>query len=489
MMKKLFIIFIIFLLSGCREQDEVVSLFPLENYSQKISDWIHPHDPDFDKPIIDSQSQRQRLSQFYDHFFGSKSPWNADYVSKILRAQNPNDLLTNEKELIDLFSNKNKPLKEIYYEENFRSHPDNIINEITANINLSELNNIKYNPIHRGITIDNLQVRALPTEQVFFYHHKIAGQGYPFDNLQISSLWAGSPVYILSETRDHAWSLVLTQDYIGWVKSNGIARTSNTFIMNWMNAALKNFVAITQTKTSIIDKNGIFRFSAYVGSVFPGKATSNGYKIMIPVANAKQDAEVHYAFITKDQATSMPFSATPHHFTQIMQTLIGRPYGWGNLYFYNDCSAELKNLFVPFGIWLPRHSSEQIYAGRVEDMTKESAQNRIDYLMEKGRPFTTIVYIGSHIFMYAGSYPNPNSKDHELIPLTYQNMWGLSPNPANRRAIVGKSVLFPLLENYPEDARLVSHANKKYFRVSYLDETPNYLMKLQIIDLKELMFP
>lgn len=29
------------------------------------------------------------------------------------------------------------------------------------------------------------------------------------------------------------------------------------------------------------------------------------------------------------------------------------------MYFYNDCTAELKNLFTPFGIWLPRNSGAQ----------------------------------------------------------------------------------------------------------------------------------
>ena len=32
---------------------------------------------------------------------------------------------------------------------------------------------------------------------------------------------------------------------------------------------------------------------------------------------------------------------------------MGCPYGWGGMYFYNNCSAELKSLFTPFGFGYP----------------------------------------------------------------------------------------------------------------------------------------
>jgi hypothetical protein len=91
--------------------------------------------------------------------------------------------------------------------------------------------------------------------------------------------------------------------------------------------------------------------------------------------------------------------------------------------------------------------------------------------------------------MYVGNYPNPNSSDHELMAMTYQNVWGLSPSPSIRRAVIGKSVLFPMLLQYPEDATLVSLADKKYFQVSYLDQPPSNILKLNIIDLRALMHP
>lgn len=111
--------------------------------------------------------------------------------------------------------------------------------------------------------------------------------------------------------------------------------------------------------------------------------------------------------------------------------------------------------------------------------------------MNNGHPFTTIIYIGGHVILYLGNQPNPNSDDHALMAMTYQNVWGLAPYPSTRRAVIGKAVVFPMLLQYPEDTSLVSLAGKSEFQVAYLDELPaqNNLLRAQRIDLKSLMFP
>lgn len=322
-----------------------------------------------------------------------------------------------------------------------------------------------------------------------FYHHKLAGQGYPFDNLQLSALWVGTPVYIIAETKDRAWFLVITPDYIGWVKSNGIARADNAFVTEWTKVAKQKLIAITHTQTSITDEQGRFLFSAYVGAVFPGRAETDKLKALVPVADADRNAVIKETILTSDEAALMPLVATPAHFANIMSTMINRPYGWGSMYFYNDCSAELKSLLTPFGIWLPRHSSNQVTVGKMVDMTAASPEKRLSYLMENGQPFTTLIYIGGHVVMYIGNYPNPQQSG-SLMAMTYQNIWGLSPNPAARRVVIGQSVLFPLLLQYPEDNSLGSLANKRYFQVSNLRQLPDMsYLRNSSIDLKSLMYP
>lgn len=467
--------------------EELISIFPLTNYSQKIETWINPTDKNSDKPLLTLEMQRKRFSIFLKHYFGSLSPWNAEYVEKILSHKKPDDLKTIEKSIVASFDNNNKPENELGYGENFRLHPQNWIKNIATNINVNQFKELDYLPENRAIAIDNLHARVLPTDEVDFYSYKLAGQGFPFDNLQMSSLWAGTPVYILGESQDHAWLLVLTPDYIAWVKSKGIARANSEFITMWTKAAVQNLAAIIKTETSLMAGKQ-FLLSAYIGSVFPAEKINNQLKLMVPVSGPQNYATVKYATVTSEQAVIMPYIATPNHFANVMQTLVGRPYGWGNMYFYNDCSGELKNLFVPFGIWLPRHSSDQVLAGKMVSVTSLSAEKRLNYLMKNGRPFLTITYIGGHVFMYMGNYKNPNSSAHEPIAMSYQNVWGLRPLSPPRRAVVGKAVFFPILLQYPEDPRLGSMANRKVFQVAYLDQMPVYL-KFKTIDLKALMSP
>ncbi len=490
-MKKFYWIFLmIFMITGCRDH-ETIALFPLDHYDQTLSNWIKPSDPDYDQSLLSREIQQYHFENFYKHNFGALSPWNADYVNQILQHKAPDDLKTLEQGLFTQFSNQSKPEEQIGYGENFRPHSQNWIDTIANNINVSELDHLNYQASHRAIAVENLPARVLPTDDPYYFSYKIAGEGYPFDNLQMSSVWVGTPLYILSETKDHAWSLVITPDFIAWVKTSGIARANEKFISTWETAAKKQLAGITRTTTSMVDTKGVFRFSAYIGSFFPAEKNSEKLKLMIPIADENKQAVIHYALLSENDAAMMPWSVTPHHISYLMSSLLGRPYGWGNLYFYNDCSSELKNLFAVFGIWLPRHSSDQVYVGKQVDLSAEPAADRLSYLMANGHKLMTIVYIDGHILLYIGNYQNPHSKNHEAMAMTYQTMWGLRPNPSTSRQVVGETVLFPMLEQYPEDPKLMSQADKKHFQVSLLDDTPanHDLLHLEILDLRELMYP
>lgn len=473
--------------SAVRADQELISLFPIENYNQNLNDWINPSAADYDKSLLSSEMQQHHMQVFYNHNFGTFSPWEAGYVNQITHKPAPDDLKTIELNIISNFTNQNKPDSALGYGENFRPYSQDWINKLINNINISQFYNLSFQAANRAIALDNLHARALPTEDVYFYSYKIAGEGYPFDNMQMSSVWAGTPLYILGETQDHSWSLVITPEFIGWVKTNGLARANESFVNTWKAAAKKNLAAIVRSQTSLSDEAGQFRVSAYVGSVFPAEPGASEYKLLLPAADADHHALIKYGRVSTENAVLMPFLATPHHFSQVMSTLIGRPYGWGGMYFYNDCSSELKNLLTPFGVWLPRHSSDQVYAGKLIDMTTAAPDQRLNYLLQNGHRFLTLVYIGGHVLLYVGAYPNPNDKDHASIAMTYQDMWGLSPSPPNRRAIIGKAVLFPLLLQYPEDKSLTSLVSKKFFQVAYLDDLPTYPVKLEAIDLKALM--
>lgn len=465
-----------------QESDDLISVFPLDHYDQTLTTWIKPDSEDYDKPLLSEDMQKQHVDRFQKRYL---SPWDPDTVNRILQQVPPDDLKSIEKGIIAgiISNNENNTLG---YGENYRPYDDHWIEAIRQNMNLDQFAHLSYHRDQRGIAVDNLNARALPTDDVHFYSHKRAGQGYPFDTLQISSVWAGTPVYIVGETKDHAWSLVITPDYVGWVKSKGIAKTTYFFVNKWQYQTKKQLAAITRTQTSLLDRDRNFLLSAYIGSVFPAYEVGHDLTLMVPVADEDRNATIKYVTVSNDAASIIPLSATPHHFAKLISTLQNRPYGWGNMYFYNDCSGELKNLFTPFGIWLPRHSSKQVLTGRMVDMSAAAPADRLAYLMNKGRKFLTIVHINGHVFLYIGNHIDPITKTSMVM--TYQNLWGLKPHKdlPNRRAIIGQAAFFPLLLQYPEDTTLNSQANSKVFQVAFLDEPPDYLEKLNM-DLRAMM--
>lgn len=484
-------IFLFFTSCSIHADQDVLSLFPIENYNQTTANWIDPKAPDYDKPLISDDVQNAHVQEFYKHYFGEKSPWNADYVNMILHLAAPDDLAATEKTIINSFSNTGKSGPDINYGENYRPHTEAWLSNIADNINVDSWKNLTYQDNHRAIAVDNLEARILPTDDVAMASNKYAGQGYPFDNLQISAVWIGTPLYVITETQDQTWALVLTPDFIGWVKESGIAYANTGVVNAFSNMAKNHLAAITKTQTPIIDKITHRHYATtYIGTVFPVlRQSDSSLTLMVPVADENKNAVIKYVDVSTDAATLMPLSPTPHHFADIIDSLKGRPYGWGNMYFYNDCSGELKSLYTPFGIYLMRHSSDQINSGKLVDESSANKEERLTYLMQNGHKLTTIIYIGGHIIMYVGNAAGVNGSE---VAMTYQDMWGLSPDPAidpvSRRAVVGQSVFLPLLSQFPEDKTLNSEANKKYFQVSFLDElpSPTYL-KFPATNLRVLM--
>ncbi|CAL7962847.1 conserved hypothetical protein [Gammaproteobacteria bacterium] len=449
-----------------------ITPFPLEKYSQNINDWINPESPDYNKPVMSISDQKNHLDEYYNHYYATganaSSPWSSEYVIK--NAKIP----YSEQELINKYGNSAKTNQEkIGYGENFHPYSDQWIKDTITNMNLAQLKlPIEYNPNNRGIAVKNLLARDIPTIEPYFYKFSLAGEGYPFDIIQESAIWVGTPVYIIGQTLDQQWYLVLTPQFIEWVQSEGIAKTSKDFIKNYQECAKQKMVAITRTNVSVLDTNKQYQFNAYIGAVFPGANSSDDIttiKVLIPTADTQHNAQIAVAELSNKDAAIMPLEITPHNFATVISTLLGRPYGWGNMYFYNDCSAELQNLYTPFGILLQRNSSSQEKAGKtVIDKSSADMQERLNYIMENGKKFTTITSIGGHVMLYIGSYPNPNSDTHEPMAMTYQNIWGLRPADNSYRAVIGRAVLFPLLPTYPEDPNLISLADRKFFKLIYL---------------------
>lgn len=462
----LIILYVFLYTTLCAAMDVPVYDFPISAYSQAAQDYFPTDAATYTTPLLSADYQKQQLHQFYTHFYASDasglSPWSERMVISALPI-----MKKMESDILMSFSNQNKPPEAIHYAENFKAHDEAWWTKIKENMNLDALSMCEFNPENRAIAVKNTLARALPEHAPDFFHAGLPGQGFPFDNLQESSIWAGTPLYVFSVSKDKAWSLVLTPDgYFAWVKSDDIGYVSSAFVQKWQAAARQKLIAVTQTEASILDNQQHFQFSGYIGAVFPlVERNSDQTLIYIPV-KVHQQAVIKIGVISSSASQPMPLVATPKNLVHLISQLKNRPYGWGGAYFFNDCSQEMKSLFTPFGIWLPRNSGQQAQLNTTLDLSKNTMDERLRGLKENGRPLLTLIYIGGHVMLYLGEH----TVNGQPMPMTYQNIWGLSPESRDKRYVIGQSLFFPLLSSYPEQPDATSLANKSYFKLIPLDK-------------------
>jgi cell wall-associated NlpC family hydrolase len=454
-----------------------IGAFPMANYDQDVDHWIDPASAAYDSPFLSAAEQQAQWNAYLARYFGTgehdASPWNPAYIATRLYRQGGADIVDLQLRRIGVYDNEGKSPQTIGYGQNYLPHPARWIDDIERNMNLQQFGQApSYRPSARAIATDALLVRELPTMDPSFYSHALAGQGYPFDNLQISSVRPGTPLYVLGHSVDGAWDYVQTPDVQGWVQASGVGSVDDAFISAWTLRPSNGWGVVVTASVGVNDTAGVFRFNATTGTLLPlargatarASAAARLYTVLVPARDADGRALIREAQLPDAAVAPAPIAATPRHLASLIKSLIGRPYGWGNMNFYNDCSSELQSIFAAFGVWLPRHSSAQMTAGDMSDLSSESPAQRLDYLMAHGKPMRTLIYIGGHVMLYLGN----TSRNGHTVPVVYQDIWGMRPADNSRRAVIGGSVIFPLLLRVPEDPSLESLAATRIFQITIL---------------------
>ena len=439
--------------------DPTKSVFPLTNYPQSVDKWI-PLGSNNAVPFMTNAAQLRHLSDLKSHYFGmgenEESPWNPYYIASVLGRGAEADRDANIKAYLGEAS--------ISWGENFRVHPDSWKQSIRNNAMTDIV--LTYQPSRRAITVRETLVRALPTIDPAYSDPRKAGQGYPFDNLQVSAIRPATPVYVIAVSRDSRWKYVLSPTVIGWVRSEDIAEVDRQFVAQWLALVDKNVGAFIKEPVTV-NAGAQYYFTARPGTLLPFKNSQPGlFDVSVPVRKTDGHAQIRQVTLQRDVFVKLPWKMTPGNMAILMKSMAGKPYGWGNYNFYNDCSAEIRSLMMPFGIFLPRNSAAQVRtATRVVDLSKENTYARLRYLTEHGKPFTTLVHIQGHIMLYIGN----TIINGQTVPMTYQNLWGLRPADSKSRSIIGGSVFLPLLASYPEDPRLMSLAGGTQFELGFIE--------------------
>ncbi|MGZ3597171.1 MAG: NlpC/P60 family N-terminal domain-containing protein [Syntrophales bacterium] len=368
-----------------------------------------------DRGLLNAADQRKMDANYDSMFF---SPWHR------LKAYYPKETVE-----AGLKKYRDNP----GYGENRRKHDMSWIRGLAANAHLENYPNACF----AAITIDNSDLRVLPTHKPRFYEAN-TDQGYPFDSLQESSVAANTPVFISHMTKDKAWVLAETPYAVGWISARNIARVDANFVKAWETG---QYAVIIKDKIPIYDEGGRFLFKVPLGSVFPelGEDAKN-IKLLVAVTDQGGNAFMKSTVVSKDAAAAKPLRLTTFNIAKMANELINESYGWGGLYQNRDCSAMVKDLFAPFGLWLPRHSADQAKdGGTFIDLQRLSPQEKEAMILKQGIPYLTLIWRRGHIMLYIGSY--------EGRVLVFHNMWGVRTKDflgRETRKIVGHAAITTL---------------------------------------------
>lgn len=346
--------------------------------------------------------------KFREHYAktGNKNAFLKSYFA----VWNTRNQSVSNNEIIEFFSYKDMVKNTPCIGENYDELANKIVLAIKQNIAIDK-HKIGKN-IQLGITLKTTNIRVFPTNEFCFKNVRNAGEGYPFDYFQNSTLWAAAPVSILAVSNDKLWYFINSHNNKGWVKASEIALIT---LEEAQQIQQLNF--LTPINDNIV-VNGKFSSSkVFLGSVFPSKKINGNQYILFPKKNKKNYVYFEPILITNKNFASFPISFSAKNVKHILNELLHHKYTWGGLNEGRDCSSTLKDFFTPFGLWLPRNSKQQKNA-RNKLTLQGSNKDKITSILNNGIPFLSTIYKPGHIVLYLGKSKNGT-------PIVFQNVWGI----------------------------------------------------------------
>ena len=318
--------------------------------------------------------------------------------------------------------------------ENKLRHAKDWLKKYKQNASLHNYPNASY----AAMTTRDTNLRSLPTQKPHFNSSNGDSASWPFDNLQRSSVPANTPIFVCHISADKSWALVETSFTFGWIPADDFARVTPDFIKAWESG---RYAVITKDQTSILDEGGSFILKASLGSIFPLiQETAGKLEVLTAFTDKSNNAVIRHGFVLQELAAIKPLRLTSRNAIKIANELIGEPYGWGGLYGNRDCSAMTRDFFAPFGIWLPRHSEDQVKeVGSYINLQGLDPEQKEKIILEKGVPYLSLLWRKGHVMLYIGQ--------HSGRALIFHNLWGIRTKDLTGkegRKIIGQAVITTL---------------------------------------------
>jgi hypothetical protein len=255
-------------------------------------------------------------------------------------------------------------------------------------------------------------------------------------------------------SKDKEWAFIFTSFTSGWVKSKDIITIGKKYTNMWQKAKQ---IFITKDNIPLYDENGEFLFVSRVGMMLAlVKEYKNSYTVLTVSSYKYHQPNYHKTKLSKDISVKGIMKYSTNNIQKIFDEVSKSKYGWGGMYGERDCSSTLRDMFAPFGLWLPRNSYQQSTVGKVISFENLNDKEKIELIKKEAKPFKTLLYKQGHILLYVGV------TDNKIMVL--HNVWGVKTKKGTNecRIVIGKTVYSSLMlgseqKYYDKDAEILTN--------------------------------
>lgn len=305
-----------------------------------------------------------------------------------------------------------------------------------------------------AITLKVLNIRAYPTNKPLLLDPKRAGEGFPFDYLQNSTIAPNKPIMISHYSQDREWAFIEASFAYGWVKTADIALISKDNIKKYEETSP---AFLLKESLPLYDENGNFLFRSRIGMLLPFVSENNETVTLLSVKKGlNNEALFTQSTLSLEFVHKHILKFNAKNIITVFNEVSNVKYGWGGIYGDRDCSSTLRDFFAPFGIWLPRNSYAQSRVGKIISLKGLNDEQKLIKIKREAIPLETLLYKPGHILLYMGV------KNGKVI--VFHNTWGIKTkkNAKAGRFLIGRPIFSTLevgsnLRYYDSDASLLSH--------------------------------
>lgn len=242
---------------------------------------------------------------------------------------------------------------------------------------------------HARLIVEPTQLYCTATQTTIV---SASSRDVAFDRNLCTTLHPGEMVRMLARAEAGRWSLVHAGHTAGWIRGGVSERLDEATRLAWRAAD-----RVWSLRDDVTTDGGV---SVPLGVGLP---LVEGREDRLVVWVAGRDGPVEDTLAT---SAAVSRGAAPLQRRAVIATAlahVGAPYGWGGREGHRDCSQFLRDVFLPYGVELPRHSSTQADAGfTTVDVAGWTAEAKHAAIAEHGARGLVLEYMPGHVMLDLG---------------------------------------------------------------------------------------